>query len=322
LEQADGTAWMALYFATMLMMALELARSDLSYEDIASKYFEHYVAIVDSINALDGEGLWGEDDGFYYDHLRIDGQSVPLRIRSIAGLVPLLAVQNLEKSLVDRLPGFRKRFYWFLKNRPELAQHISYAEGEKHKHYLLSIPSRGRLERMLRYLFDEGEFLSSYGIRSLSRWHEAHPYVFHEGGREHRVEYEPGEARSRLFGGNSNWRGPVWFPLNYMLIGALKRYHHFYGEGLRVEYPTGSSKMLNLCEVADEINARLLRIFLQDEDGVRPWQSGDPRFSQDPYWRDLTLFYEYFHPETGRGLGASHQTGWTALVARCFEGEF
>jgi hypothetical protein len=322
LEQADGTAWMALYCATMLMIALELARSDQAYEDVASKYFEHYVAIVDSINMLGGEGLWDEDDGFYYDLLRIDGQSVPLRIRSIAGLVPLLAVQNLEKGLIDRLPGFRKRFYWFLKNRPELAQHICYAEGEKHKHYLLSIPSRGRLERMLRYLLDEGEFLSSYGIRSLSRWHEAHPYVFHEGGREHRVEYEPGEARSRLFGGNSNWRGPVWFPLNYMLMGALKRYHHFYGEALRVEYPTGSSRMLDLSEVADEINARLLRIFLQGEEGVRPWQSGDTRFSRDPHWRDLTLFYEYFHPETGRGLGASHQTGWTALVARCFEREF
>jgi hypothetical protein len=322
LTQADGTAWMAFYCATMLSISLELARYDPAYEDIASKFFEHFVAIADAINTLGGSGLWNEEDGFYYDQLQADGTKQPLRVRSLVGLVPLFAVEVLEENVIERLPGFRKRMQWFLDNRKDLAGQISYMEyksDENHAHRLLAIPSRERLERVLRYVLDEKEFLSPYGIRSLSQYHQEHPYEFSLGGEEHRVSYVPGESDSGMFGGNSNWRGPIWFPMNYLIIEALERYRHFYRDSLLVEFPTGSGQRMNLAEVSRELAKRLGRIFLPDQDDRLPWQGEERCYRLDPHWQDLILFHEYFHADTGKGLGASHQTGWTALVARIFE---
>jgi hypothetical protein len=321
LEQADGTAWMAFYCSTMLAMALELAEHDPAYEDVASKFFEHFVSIADAMNNLGGRGLWDDHDGFYYDQLHCNGDSQLLKIRSIVGIIPLFAVEILEEETIARLPGFRKRMQWFLDHRQDLACHISYMErtdhhGHNHAHRLLAIPSRERLENVLRYVLDESEFLSDYGVRALSRVHKDSPFVFHAGGEEHRVDYLPGESNSGLFGGNSNWRGPIWFPVNYLLIEALERYHHFYGDDFRVECPAGSGQLLNLQEVADELSQRLARIFLPDGQGRRPCHGSDARYADDPHFRDLVLFYEYFHGDNGRGVGASHQTGWTALAAR------
>ena len=323
LEQADGTAWMAFFCATMLSIALELARDNPATEDMASKFFEHFVAIADAINTQGGTGLWDEEDGFYYDQLHMDGRTIPLKVRSLVGLIPLLAVEILDDDVIQRLPGFKKRLHWFLEHRPDLNRQISYCPlldgGEGHAHRLLAIPSRDRLERVLRYLLDEEEFLSPYGIRSLSRCHRDRPYTFRVNGEEYRVDYEPGESTTGLFGGNSNWRGPIWFPINYLLIEALERYHHFYGDGLRVECPTGSGRWMNLKEVAGDLSARLARIFLPDAHGGRPWHGNDRRYAEDPHWQGLVLFHEYFHGDTGLGLGASHQTGWTALAARALE---
>jgi hypothetical protein len=322
LAQADGTAWMAFFCSTMLSIALELASEDPAYEDVASKFFEHFVAIVDAMNSLGGMGLWDEDDGFYYDQLAIDGANIPLKVRSMVGIIPLFAVEVLEEDVIAKLPGFRKRLQWFLDNRKDLARNISYmagSEDEAEGHRLLAIPSRERLERVLRYVLDENEFLSPFGVRALSRVHRDHPYVLHVGESEHRVGYDPGEGTTDLFGGNSNWRGPIWFPLNYLLVEALQRYHHFYGDALRVECPTGSGRLMNLGDVSQEIARRLSSIFLPDASGGRPCHGGERRFAEDPHWRDLLLFHEYFHGDTGRGIGASHQTGWTSLVVRCLE---
>ncbi|MEO8431290.1 MAG: glucosidase [Acidobacteriota bacterium] len=322
LEQADGTAWMAFFCSTMLSMALELASEDPAYEDVASKFFEHFVSIVDAMNSLGGTGLWDEEDGFYYDQLSVDGRKIPLKVRSMVGLIPLFAVEILEEKVIARLPGFRKRMQWFLDNRRDLARNIAYMDcgpdGADH-HRLLAIPSRDRLERVMAYLLDENEFLSPYGIRALSRVHLENPYRFRVNGQEHVVGYDPGEGTTGLFGGNSNWRGPVWFPVNYLLIEALQRYHHFYGDGFRVECPSGSGVFMHLGEVAHELSRRLASLFLPDGDGRRPCHGEDSRFASDPDWRDLLLFHEYFHGDTGRGVGASHQTGWTALVVRCLE---
>ncbi|MCC6766705.1 MAG: glucosidase [Deltaproteobacteria bacterium] len=322
LEQADGTAWMAFYCTTMLSMAIELARDNPACEDLASKFFEHFIAIVDAMNSLGGSGLWDDRDGFYYDQLHLAGGNVPLRIRSMVGIIPLFAAENLEAEVVESLPGFAKRMRWFIENRRDLAKYISYFEApgdDRHGHRLLAIPSRERLERVLKYVLDEQEFLSPYGVRSLSRYHREHPFVLHAGGEEHRVSYTPGESNTGLFGGNSNWRGPVWMPLNYLLVEALERYHHFYGDTLKVECPTGSGRFLNLSEVARELARRLTAIFLPDAAGRRPCHGDDPRFRDDPAWRELVLFHEYFHGDDGRGVGASHQTGWTALAVRGIE---
>jgi hypothetical protein len=322
LDQADGTAWMAFFCSTMLSIALELAREDPVYEDIASKFFEHFVAIVDAMNALGGKGLWDDQDGFYYDQLYLHGKAIPLRVRSLVGMIPLLAVEVLEGSAIDKMPGFRKRMDWFLKNRKDLARHISYMKpsGGDHLLYLLAIPTQERLVRVLKYFLDESEFLSPYGIRSLSQFHRDHPYSYGVDGTDYRVNYCPGEGDSGLFGGNSNWRGPVWFPLNFILLESLEKYHHFYGEGFKVECPVGSGKMLNLQQVADELGTRLIKIFQADKNGRRPCHGDEERFAADPRWNELLLFYEYFHGETGRGCGASHQTGWTALVSRILVG--
>ncbi|MFN8179795.1 MAG: glucosidase [bacterium] len=318
LEQADGTAWMAFYCATMLSMALELARHDAAYEDVASKFFEHFVAITDAMNSLGGTGLWDESDGFYYDQILADGVNQPVKVRSMVGLIPLIACELLEQETLDALPGFAARLRWFLENRGDLGQHISYLETD-HGQRLLAIPSRERLERVLRYLLDEKEFLGPYGIRSLSKYHEANPYRFRAGQEEWSVRYVPGESDTALFGGNSNWRGPVWFPANFLLVEALERYHHFFGDSLLVEFPTGSGRRLNLAEVAREISARLARIFLPDAGGRRPCHGEDRRYAEDAHYRNLVLFHEYFHGETGRGVGASHQTGWTALCVKCLD---
>ena len=322
LEQADGTAWMAFYCATMLSMALELASEDPAYEDVASKFFEHFIAITDAINHLGGSGLWDEADGFYYDQLHTETQHVPLRIRSLVGVIPLFAVEILEQEVIGRLPGFAKRMNWFLENRKDLAHHITYMEekdGNGHGHRLLAIPTRERLVRVLRYVLDETEFLSPHGVRSVSKVHESRPFVLRVDGEEHRVAYTPAESDSGLFGGNSNWRGPVWFPLNYLLIEALERYSHFYGDELKVECPTGSGAWMTLDEVAAELKMRLGSLFLRDDFGRRACHGEEARFQSDPAWKDLVLFYEYFHGDTGRGVGASHQTGWTALAVRCIE---
>jgi len=305
-------------------MALELAQHYPAYDDLASKFFEHFVAIVDAMNALGGEGLWDEQDGFYYDQLRGDGPSRPLRVRSMVGLIPLFAVEVLHDADLAKVPGFKKRMEWFLANRSDLARHITFSDSKdpRLKRRLLAIPSRDRLERVLRCMLDESEFLSPYGIRSLSKVHEQEPYVFHASGEEFRVDYSPGESTTGLFGGNSNWRGPVWFPVNYLLIEALERYHHFYGDEFKVECPTGSGRRMTLEEIARELSRRLASLFLPGAGpggGGRPCHGGSERYAGDPHFRDLLLFHEYFHGDDGRGLGASHQTGWTALAVRCLE---
>jgi hypothetical protein len=319
LEQADATAWMAFYCGTMLSMALELSAADPSYADVASKFFEHFVAIAEAINHFDGTGLWDEIDGFYYDQLHVGDNVIPLRVRSLVGIIPLFAVQVLEDSRLARFAGFRKRMDWFLENRPSLAKQISLANGPNGPLRLLAIPSKERFERLLRYVLDENEFLSPYGIRSLSKVHETNPYVLKLGTEELKIQYVPGHSTDSFFGGNSNWRGPVWFPLNYLLIEALERYHYFYGDSFTVEFPTGSGVRMSLKQVAAALAARLSSLFLPDEGGHRPCHGQETRYANDPAWRDLVLFYEYFHGDTGLGLGASHQTGWTALVTRSLE---
>jgi hypothetical protein len=323
LEQADGTAWMAFYCGTMLAIALELAAHDRAYEDVASKFLEHFVAIVDAMNGLGGIGLWDEEDGFYYDQLYLGGKAIPLKVRSMVGIIPLFACELLEHKVIERMGGFTKRMRWFMENRKDLGRHISYMNdaggGRAHNHHLLAIPSRQRLLRVLAYVLDEEEFLSPYGVRALSRYHLHNPYTFQVNGEEMRVDYTPGESNTYMFGGNSNWRGPVWFPVNFLLIESLEIYHHFYGDTLRIECPTGSGHMMNLREVAAELASRLCRLFTPDAAGRRPCHGRDAPYTDDPHFKDLVLFYEYFHGDDGRGLGASHQTGWTALVASCLE---
>ena len=321
LRQADATSWMAFYCGTLLSIAIELARNpdgavDRAYEDMASKFIEHYVQIADAMNRLGGTGLWNEEDGFYYDQAWIDEQVFPLKTRSLVGLLPLIAVEVLEETTIKKLPGFYKRLMWFMHHRTGLAEHITYCHAKEGRR-LLAIPSRIRLERVLRYMFDENEFLSPYGLRSLSKYHEKHPYSFTSQGVDYRVDYEPAESKSGLFGGNSNWRGPIWFPTNFLIVEALERYHHFYGDTFKVECPTGSGRMLNLAQAALEIESRLASIFLPDANGHRPCYGGDTRYASDPFWRDLVRFNEYYNGDTGRGLGASHQTGWTALAVGC-----
>ncbi|QDT64641.1 MGH1-like glycoside hydrolase domain-containing protein [Calycomorphotria hydatis] len=324
LEQADGTAWMVFYCSSMLSMACELARENTAHADIASKFFEHYVTIAHAMNTLDGSGLWDEEDGFYYDKLHVNGHGMPLKIRSIVGLIPLITVDLLHDELLDKLPNFRKRMNWFLKYRADLLKGITYMErdcpDDANKGLrLLAVPTRDRLERLLAYMLDEDEFLSEYGIRSLSKFHEENPFTCQAGGEKHYVSYVPGESDTWLFGGNSNWRGPIWFPINFLIIEALQRYHLFYGDTFQVECPTGSGQLMNLGEVACEIEKRLLKLFLPDEQGRRACHGDDQRYVDDPHWKDLILFYEYFHGDNGRGCGASHQTGWTALSAYMLE---
>jgi hypothetical protein len=319
LEQSDATAWMGMFSLNMMTIALELAEQNPVYEKIASKFFEHFLSIADAMNNLGGEGigLWDERDEFFYDVLHLpDGRALRLKVRSLVGLIPLLAVETVEPHLLARLPGFRRRLEWFLAHRPDLARLVSrwYEPGAGERR-LLALVRGSRMKRLLRRLLDPDEFLSDYGVRSLSKVHAAAPYRLRVDGQLLEIGYEPGESRSPLFGGNSNWRGPVWFPINYLLIEALQRFHHYYSDDFRVECPTGSGRYLSLRQIADELSRRLTRIFLPDPRGRRPYAGHDPR-QHDPHWRDHLLFHEYFHGDTGQGLGASHQTGWTALVAK------
>jgi hypothetical protein len=323
LEQSDGTSWMAMYCLNMLAMALELAREDEAYEDVASKFFEHFVYIAHAMHDRGGEGvnLWDAEDGFFYDVLHLpDGQLRPIKVRSMVGLIPLFAVETLEADIVNRLRGFARRMQWFIDNRPAFRQHVELLdEPRRGTRRLLSLVTREQLPRVLRFLLDEGEFLSPYGIRALSRFHRDHPFVFHVDGTAHRVDYEPGEAAGGLFGGNSNWRGPVWFPVNHLLIESLQKFHHFYGDDLKVPCPTGSDRLMTLSQIASELSRRLTSLVLRDSHGRRPVFGDLEVLQSDPHWRDLVLFYEYFHGDTGRGVGASHQTGWTALVAKLIQ---
>jgi hypothetical protein len=322
LEQSDGTSWMAMYCLNMLKMALELAQYDSNYEDIASKFFEHFLHIGTAMNSIGGEGLWDEHDGFYYDMLRLPhGERRALKIRSMVGLIPIFAVDTLEPEVINRLPGFKRRMEWFLANRADLCGNVSSGltkEGEGERR-LLSIVGRTRLVPILRRMLDEAEFLSSHGVRSISRCHKDHPYILQVNGSEYRVDYDPAESSSGMFGGNSNWRGPVWFPVNYLLIESLQKFHHYYGDDLKVEFPYRSGKYMNLWNVAGELSRRLSRLFLHDVHGRRPFNGTHEKLQSDPHFRDLILFYEYFHAETGAGLGASHQTGWTGLVAKLLQ---
>jgi hypothetical protein len=315
-EQADGTAWMAFYCTTMLGMAVELAKHDPAYEDLASKFFEHFVAIAEAMNQLGGTGLWNEDDGFYYDQVTVGHEVLPLRIRSMVGIIPLFAVQAIDVEVLEALPGFRNRMRWFLDNRPDLARFVSRrtrSDGTVHR--LLAIPPPDRLVRVLRYVLDEAELLSPFGVRSLSKAHTV-PYEVVLGGETRRIAYVPGDSDSGMFGGNSNWRGPIWLPLNHLLVEALDRYHYFYGDSLKVECPTGSGNYMNLEQVAAFLARRLSGLFRRDSSGTRPCMGDNKLFREDPAFRDLPLFHEYFHGDTGQGVGASHQTGWSALIVQ------
>ncbi len=322
IEQSDGTAWVGMFCLNMLAIALELARDNPAYEDVASKFFEHFVYIAHAINNIAGEGiaLWNAEDGFFYDVLHLpDGTRHPLRLRSMVGLIPLFAVETLEPEMLARMPKFTRRMMWFLHNRPHLRDHVVPQETPRGTRRLLSLVNGVRLASVLRYLLDESEFFSPHGVRALSCYHRAHPYVLTLNGHEHRVEYEPAESATGLFGGNSNWRGPIWFPVNYLLIESLQKFDHFYGHRTQVEYPTGSGEVLTLWGVAAEISRRVTRIFLRGPDGRRPVHGRAEKFQTDPHWRDLILFYEYFHGDNGAGIGASHQTGWTGLVAKLLQ---
>jgi hypothetical protein len=323
IQQSDGTSWMGMYCLNMVAIALELAVQDPAYEDVASKFFEHFAYICRAMNDIGGSGieLWNAEDGFFYDVLLLpDGRQFPMKIRSMVGLIPLFAVETLESEVVDRFPGFKRRMQWFLENRPELSDYIETqsVEGGRVRR-LLSLVNRTRLASVLRYMLDEAEFLSPHGVRALSRYHKDHPYTLHFADREYRVDYEPAESRTGTFGGNSNWRGPIWFPVNYLILESLQKFHYFYGDGFQVEMPTGSGQKRNLWDVAGEISRRLSRIFLRDASGRRPVYGDSAKLQNDPHFRDLVLFYEYFHGDTGEGLGASHQTGWTGLVAKLLQ---
>ncbi len=321
IEQSDGTSWMGMYCLNMLAIALELARDNPAYEDVASKFFEHFVYIARALNDASEIELWDEEDGFYYDVLHLPGGATRrLKVRSIVGLIPLLAVETLEPQAVERLPNFKRRMSWFIDHRPEFHPHLDATrrspDGERR---LLSLVPRQRLRRVLARMLDEEEFLSSYGVRALSAHHRDHPYLFASDGITEGVAYEPGESTTGLFGGNSNWRGPVWMPLNFLLIEALQRLDWYYGHTFQVELPTGSDRLASLWEVAQELSRRLVRIFVRRPGGQRPVHGGVEKWRTDPHWRDLVLFYEYFHGDTGAGIGASHQTGWTGLVAKLLQ---
>lgn len=316
LKQADGTAWMAFYCVQMLSIALELAQEDNVYEDLASKFFEHFVRIVAAANSFCGDGLWNEEDGFYYDVLQVDGRNDPIRVRSIVGFMPLIAATLLPVSYAENCPAFSKRVRWFMNHNSHLVRNfVGEERAPTNGAHLLSVAPRDHLERLLRRMFDEDEFLSPFGIRSVSKVHEKSPYTYYAHGVPYSVDYEPGESTTGMFGGNSNWRGPVWLPINFLLIESLRTYDLFYEDSLKVEFPTRSGNWITLGEASRLLADRVISLFMPGPDGKRPCHGDDPRFAGDPHWKDLVLFHEFFHAETGRGCGASHQTGWTALVA-------
>ncbi|MCU1360057.1 MAG: hypothetical protein JWN99_1346, partial [Ilumatobacteraceae bacterium] len=310
----DGTAWMAMYCLDMLEMSLTLANHDPSYEDVATKFFEHFTYIADAVYS---RGIWDGDDGFYYDVVEFDdGQRVPLRVRSMVGVLPIVATTTLGSATLANLPDFAGRATWFSANKPELAkratQMFTRPDG---RGQLLSIVSPDQLDRVLHYLLSETEFLSPHGVRALSAAHRDHPFTLKLGDMQYTVDYEPGESTSGLFGGNSNWRGPVWFPVNFLVIEAIRRYARFFGDAHQVEMPTASGHLVTLHQVADDLSDRLVGLFRNDASGQRACFGREHKMQNDPTWHDNLLFHEYFHGDTGAGLGASHQTGWTGLVA-------
>ncbi|MEO6725211.1 MAG: glucosidase [Blastocatellia bacterium] len=322
LEQSDATSWMGMYCLNLMTIALELAKENPAYEDVASKFLEHFVYISRAMNDIAGKGieLWDRRDGFYYDVLHLPGgHSFPMRVRSMVGLIPLFAVETLDSEVLDNLPSFKRRMQWFIDNLPEFADCIETMTTPTNVRRFFSLVNRRRLKSVLKYMLDENEFLSPFGVRSLSRFHLDNPYQLIVDGQEHRVDYEPAESRTGLFGGNSNWRGPVWFPVNFLILESLQKFHYFLGDEFKVECPTGSGQMRNLWQVAEELSRRLTKIFLRDSHGQRPVYGGTNKFQHDPNWRDYVLFYEYFHGDNGAGLGASHQTGWTGLVAKLIQ---
>ena len=323
IAQSDGTSWMAMYALNLLAIAMELGKTDPAYEDLASKFWEHFLHIARAMNNRGDEDirLWDDQDGFFYDVLHLPhGKPVPMKVRSMVGLIPLFAVETLEPELLDQLGDFKRRLDWFINNRSDLTANVACMRTPGNaERRLLSVVSKDQLRRVLRFMLDENEFLSPYGIRAVSRHHKDNPYVLQVNGTQHRVDYEPAESSNGLFGGNSNWRGPIWFPMNYLLIESLQKFHHYHGEDFKVECPTGSGQMMTLWEVAAEISKRLSRIFLRDADGRRAVFGGTAKFQNDPNWRDLIPFYEYFHGDNGAGIGASHQTGWTAVVAKLLQ---
>ena len=323
IDQSDGTAWMGFYSLGLMKMALELAKEDPIYQDLATKFYEHFLRIAHAMTNCGGQGhsLWNPEDEFFYDALHLpDDSIVPLKVRSLVGLMPLLAVETLEPDLLEAMSTFSRRMHWFTNNRPHLSGNMASVDvpgvGQRH---ITAILTRERLVSILRYMLDENEFLSDYGIRSVSRIHEAQPYSLSLNGTTFSINYQPAESQSGLFGGNSNWRGPIWFPINYLIIESLQKFHHYYGDELKVEFPTGSGNMVTLAEVARELSRRLARLFLRNGKGQRPVYGGITTFQEDPHWRDLILFNEYFHGDNGAGLGASHQTGWTGLVAKLIQ---
>jgi hypothetical protein len=321
--QSDGTSWMAMYSLNLMRIALELARHDHVYEDVATKFFEHFLYIAEAMTNLGGQGisLWDDEDGFFYDVLSLpDGRTVPLKIRSMVGLIPLFAVETIEPHLLGKLPDFATRLEWFLNYRPDLSGLVSrwHIPGAGDRR-LLSLLRGHRMKRLLRRMLDETEFLSDYGVRALSRYHRDHPFVLDWDGQEMSVGYEPGESTTGVFGGNSNWRGPVWMPVNFLIIESLQKFHYYYGDDFKIECPTGSGTFLTIDQVAAELTRRLSRLFLRNEKGRRPFYGDEERMQNDPNFRDHLLFYEYFHGDTGRGVGASHQTGWTGLVAKLLQ---
>lgn len=320
LEQSDGTSWMGMYALNMLTIALELAKVNPTYEDIASKFFEHFLYIADALNHIGASDihLWDEQDQFFYDVLHTPhGESHTLRVRSMVGLIPLFAVELMDSTLFDQFPDFKKRFEWFVKYRPKLQQDIaSLVKTDDQNRRLLALVSPERLKPILQRMLDETEFLSPYGVRSLSKIHAEHPYTFYVGEQAYAISYEPAESTSGMFGGNSNWRGPIWFPVNFLIIESLQKFYTYLGDEFKVECPTGSGQWMNLAEVANELSRRLIRIFQKHEGSDRPIHGNDSLFQTDPHWRDLILFYEYINGDNGSGLGANHQTGWTGLVAK------
>ena len=323
LEQADGTSWMAMFALNMMRISMELAMYNPVYEDMAIKFFEHYLYIAEAMENL-GEkkqGLWNEEDGFFYDVLQLNnGDSISLKLRSIVGLIPMFAVEIVEHEMLKKLPAFSKRMEWILKNKPELANLVSHWEVEgKGKNHLMSVLRKSRLKSILERMVDEKEFLSDYGIRSLSKVYENNPFNFEVDNKTFTVKYTPAESDSDMFGGNSNWRGPIWFPINFLIVESLQRFHYYYGDNLKIEYPANSGEMQNLQFVSSDLGNRLCSIFKKDENGNRAFNGGNKLLNEDPFFKNYIMFYEYFNGDTGKGIGASHQTGWTATVAKLLQ---
>jgi hypothetical protein len=323
IEQSDGTSWMAMFTLNMLRISLELAKENPTYQSLATKFFEHFLYIAGAMKNVGEQNinLWDEEDEFYYDVLHTpDNQQFKMKVRSMVGLIPLFAVEVLDQEIFDMMPEFTTRLQWFLKNRPELANLISrWTEKGKGERHLLSLLRGHRMKKILKRMLDESEFLSDYGVRALSKYHLEVPYKLNVNGTEFTVKYTPGESDSYLFGGNSNWRGPIWFPVNYLLIESLQRFHHYYGDDFKVEHPTGSGKYCTLREIAENLSERMIDIFRRDKAGRRPVFGDCDKLQNDEHFRDYLFFYEYFHGDNGRGVGATHQTGWTGLVAKLIQ---